>query len=783
MANILYRGSAVPSAYSTATAGGAGANRALTNLEIDQNFYALDNLKFDKAGGTISGATTINGNLTIGSSGSVTIAGDLTVNGTTTTVNSTTISVDDINIELGSVASPTNATANGGGITLKGASDKTFNWYSASAAWTSSEHLALAAGKSLYLLGSSSGTVTVVASAAAGTPTLTLPTTSGTFAITADIGNGTLTVQGNNGLTGSGTFTANQSGAATITLSHVDTSSVADLTSAINTFITAETYDTYGHVLTRTTGTVDFSVSSNYAFQNAAIATNSGYTWGTANTSTTQAADSSSDTLTFVNGGGINLYTNTVAGTDAILIEHSDTSSQASVDNTGNTFVQDITLDTYGHITAIGTATVSIGDGTLTLNTNGSGISGSASFTANQSGNTTFTVTSNATENADPSTLVYRTSTGLIKCVGLLTSGSIGMSGSGLQSIKTWDASNATPAPMAISPGFNVSHSGSTATGANLTLEAGSIGGGSATNATGGNLYVRAGSSGNGGTNRYGGAAFFDGGPATGGSGANVPGAAYFGVSSGNVYIGSSYYPTLMYGPTTIASQLFVSSGSAAAPSIVFNSDTSKDTGLYWGGDGYISFASNGAYAGQIRPGGDIYAARDLIAGANSSSLIVYARDYVAIGAGQSTSSLYMQSTNSGGSQVDRRMYSGGALIGFLNTSNGWGSYCDTDGSWVSTANITAQSDARIKTNIKRIDDALNKVCQLNGYTFDRTDIDIGRQTGVIAQEVEKVLPEAVSMSNDTLTVAYGNMVGILIEAIKELNAKVVDLQNQLANK
>lgn len=783
MANILYRGSAVPSAYSTATAGGAGANRALTNLEIDQNFYALDNLKFDKAGGTISGATTINGNLTIGSSGSVTIAGDLTVNGTTTTVNSTTISVDDINIELGSVASPTNATANGGGITLKGASDKTFNWYSASGAWTSSEHLALAAGKSLYLLGSSSGTVTVVASAAAGTPTLTLPTTSGTFAITADIGNGTLTVQGNNGLTGSGTFTANQSGAATITLSHVDTSTVADLTSATNTFITAETYDTYGHVLTRTTGTVDFSVSSNYAFQNAAIATNSGYTWGAANSSTTQAADSSSDTLTFVNGGGINLYTNTVAGTDAILIEHADTSSQLSVDASGNTFVQDITLDTYGHITGIGTATVSIGDGTLTLATAGSGLSGSASFSANQTSGTTFTVTSNATENADPSTLVYRTSTGLIKCVGLLTSGSIGMSGSGTQSIKTWDASNATPAPMFISPGFNVSHSGSTATGAYLMLEAGSIGGGSATNATGGHLYIRAGSNVNGGTNRYGGTTYVDGGPASGGT-TNTAGQLFLGASSGQVYIGnnSGTVLTSFYGPTNHIGRAYFADGSAGSPSIAFNSDGAKDTGFYWGGDGYISFASNGAYAGQIRPGGDIYAARDLIAGANSSSLIVYARDFVAIGAGQSTSSLYMQST-SGSSQVDRRMYSGGALIGFLNTSNGWGSYCDTDGSWVSTANITAQSDARIKTNIKRIDDALNKVCQLNGYTFDRTDIDIGRQTGVIAQEVEKVLPEAVSMSNDTLTVAYGNMVGILIEAIKELNAKVDDLQNQLANK
>lgn len=83
----------------------------------------------------------------------VTITGDLTVNGTTTTVNSTTITVDDKNIELGSVATPTDTTANGGGITLKGATDKTINWVSSSSAWTFSEHVDLAATKQYYLNG------------------------------------------------------------------------------------------------------------------------------------------------------------------------------------------------------------------------------------------------------------------------------------------------------------------------------------------------------------------------------------------------------------------------------------------------------------------------------------------------------------------------------------------------------------------------------------------------------------------------------------------------------
>lgn len=68
-------------------------------------------------------------------SGSVLVSGDLIVNGTTTTINSTTLQVDDKNIELGTVDNPTDATADGGGITLKGTSDKTIKWVYASDSW------------------------------------------------------------------------------------------------------------------------------------------------------------------------------------------------------------------------------------------------------------------------------------------------------------------------------------------------------------------------------------------------------------------------------------------------------------------------------------------------------------------------------------------------------------------------------------------------------------------------------------------------------------------------
>ena len=99
-------------------------------------------------------------------------------------------------------------------------------------------------------------------------------------------------------------------------------------------------------------------------------------------------------------------------------------------------------------------------------------------------------------------------------------------------------------------------------------------------------------------------------------------------------------------------------------------------------------------------------------------------------------------------------------------------------GTVLSNNNITAFSDIRLKTNIKKIDCALEKVCKINGYTFD---INNKKGTGVIAQELKTVLPEAV-IETDTeekyLSVAYGNIVGLLIEAIKDLKSEIEVLKN-----
>jgi hypothetical protein len=108
----------------------------------------------------------------------------------------------------------------------------------------------------------------------------------------------------------------------------------------------------------------------------------------------------------------------------------------------------------------------------------------------------------------------------------------------------------------------------------------------------------------------------------------------------------------------------------------------------------------------------------------------------------------------------------------------------DDNGSFTATGNVTAYSDIRLKENIEVIGDALGKVKQLRGVTFDRIDEEeLGRQTGLIAQEVEEVLPEAVITLEDemqTKSVAYGNMVGLLIEAIKEQQEQIDALKNEI---
>jgi len=168
-------------------------------------------------------ATTVNVSAGATVGGNLVVTGDLTVNGTTTTVNSTTVTVDDKNLELGSVGSPTDVTADGGGITLKGATDKTINWISSVNAWTSSEDFNLVTGKQYEINGTS-----VLSSTTLGSSVVNSSLTSvGTL--------GNLTVSG--GINGN----VNATGVSTVAFlqaTNINTSGIGTATRFVSTVAT-----------------------------------------------------------------------------------------------------------------------------------------------------------------------------------------------------------------------------------------------------------------------------------------------------------------------------------------------------------------------------------------------------------------------------------------------------------------------------------------------------------------------------------------------------------------
>lgn len=97
-------------------------------------------------------------------------------------------------------------------------------------------------------------------------------------------------------------------------------------------------------------------------------------------------------------------------------------------------------------------------------------------------------------------------------------------------------------------------------------------------------------------------------------------------------------------------------------------------------------------------------------------------------------------------------------------------------GNFIAGGDISAFSDERLKSNIRTIDNAMAKVTQLRGVYFNK---DNKPSIGVIAQEIEKILPEVVT-DGDYKSVSYGNIVGILIEAIKDLEVRIIELEKRL---
>jgi hypothetical protein len=117
--------------------------KGIKNGSVELYWDNAKKFETTSTGIAITGAATVSTNLTV--------TGDLTVSGTTTTINTQTLDVEDKNVVIGKVSSPSDTTADGGGWTLKGATDKTFNWVNSTDAWTSSEHIHLIDNKRLLV--------------------------------------------------------------------------------------------------------------------------------------------------------------------------------------------------------------------------------------------------------------------------------------------------------------------------------------------------------------------------------------------------------------------------------------------------------------------------------------------------------------------------------------------------------------------------------------------------------------------------------------------------------
>jgi hypothetical protein len=267
----------------------------------------------------VTGAATFDNN--------VIIQGDLTVNGTTTTIDTANLAVEDKNIEIGKVASPTDVTADGGGITLKGDTDKTINWVDATDAWTFSEHVDIASAKEFRIAGTKVLDATslgsaVVSSSLTSVGTIATGVWNGTAIGTAYGGtgqttyaNGELLIGKTDGTLAKATLTASTG----VTITNADGSITISATGSGGT-VTAVTAST---PLSSTGGTTpDVSIQDGTTTQKGAVQ----LTDSVSSTSTTTAATPASVRLV------------SLAATDAYDL------ADAALPATGGTLTGNVTL-------------------------------------------------------------------------------------------------------------------------------------------------------------------------------------------------------------------------------------------------------------------------------------------------------------------------------------------------------------------------------------------------------------------------------------------------------
>ena len=282
--------------------------------------------------------------------------------------------------------------------------------------------------------------------------------------------------------------------------------------------------------------------------------------------------------------------------------------------------------------------------------------------------------------------------------------------------------------------------------------------------------------------------------------------------ASGNVDIGSTNGSTKL----SIAGGVGTQNGTEAAPTHTFYSDL--NTGMYRPAADHLGFSTGGSEAMRIDSSGNLLvgktSANSDIAGfeANASGftaatrdngtvfvmdrltsdggILSFRKDNSTVG---SIGTIGSKLTIGSGATGVRFNYAGVDTISPWNTSTN----ALTDGTTslgytgtrfkdlylsgtVNAANFNTTSDATLKTNVETLTGSLDAVKSLRGVSYDWIESG-GSEIGVIAQEVEAVLPDVVSTNDEGIkSVKYGNMVAVLIEAIKEQQVQIDELKSKL---
>jgi hypothetical protein len=273
----------------------------------------------------------------------VTVQGDLTVNGTTTTIDTQNLVIEDAEITIGKVATPTDTTANTGGVRLKGTTDKLIQWFDATDAWTFSEHVDLASGKGYYINGTQVLSSSALGSGVTGSSLTSVGTlTSGTWSASTIavnkggtgqtsytdgqllIGNSTGNTLSKATLTaGTAITVTNGSGSVTVAAQLTDSTSSTSTTTAATPNSVKTAYDLANNALPKAGGTLTGDVtlnaqsdlrfadadSSNWVAFQAPSVVASNVTW------TLPSADGTSSQVLSTNGSGTLSWATPASGT------------------------------------------------------------------------------------------------------------------------------------------------------------------------------------------------------------------------------------------------------------------------------------------------------------------------------------------------------------------------------------------------------------------------------------------------------------------------------------